>query len=85
MLLTVVQININILFVKSVKDIPCAVGFGISTPEQAKEMAKNADGVIVGSAIVRICAKYGTTEKSHAQTGLASEPAFHDAVLQRKP
>ena len=45
--------------VKSVKDIPCAVGFGISTPEQAKEMAKNADGVIVGSAIVRICAKYG--------------------------
>ena len=45
--------------VKSVNDIPCAVGFGISTPEQAKEMAKNADGVIVGSAIVKICAKYG--------------------------
>lgn len=45
--------------VKSVNDIPCAVGFGISTPEQAKEMAKSADGVIVGSAIVKICAKYG--------------------------
>jgi len=34
--------------------IPCAVGFGISTPEQAREMAKIADGVIVGSAIVRL-------------------------------
>ena len=45
--------------VKSVNDIPCAVGFGISTTEQAKEMAKKADGVIVGSAIVKICAKYG--------------------------
>ena len=41
------------------KDIPCAVGFGISTPEQAKEMVKHADGVIVGSAIVKIVAEYG--------------------------
>lgn len=40
-------------------DIPCAVGFGISTPEQAKKMASVADGAIVGSAIVRLCAKYG--------------------------
>lgn len=45
--------------VKEAKDIPCAIGFGISTPEQAKEMARHADGVIVGSAIVKICAKYG--------------------------
>ncbi|MDD3367722.1 MAG: tryptophan synthase subunit alpha [Lachnospiraceae bacterium] len=45
--------------VKKTKDIPCAVGFGISTPEQAKTMAEKADGVIVGSAIVKICAKYG--------------------------
>lgn len=45
--------------VKEVSDIPCAVGFGISTPEQAKEMVKVADGVIVGSAIVKIVAKYG--------------------------
>ena len=48
-----------IQLVKAVNDIPCAVGFGISTPEQAKEMTKYADGVIVGSAIVKICAKYG--------------------------
>jgi tryptophan synthase alpha chain len=45
--------------VKEEKDIPCAVGFGISTPDQAKEMAAHADGVIVGSAIVKICAQYG--------------------------
>ena len=44
---------------KSASDIPCAVGFGISTPEQAAAMSKTADGVIVGSAIVRIIAKYG--------------------------
>lgn len=39
--------------------IPCAVGFGISTPEQARQMAQNADGVIVGSAIVRMVGEYG--------------------------
>lgn len=45
--------------VKEVNDIPCAVGFGISTPEQAEKMAKQADGVIVGSAIVKLCAAHG--------------------------
>ncbi len=45
--------------VKKVKDIPCAIGFGISTPEQAKEMSEISDGVIVGSAIVRIVGEYG--------------------------
>lgn len=45
--------------VKKNRDIPCAVGFGISTPEQAKEMARHTDGVIVGSAIVKLCAQYG--------------------------
>ncbi len=39
-------------------DIPCAIGFGISTPEQAKNMARHADGVIVGSAIVKIVEQY---------------------------
>jgi tryptophan synthase alpha chain len=39
--------------------IPCAVGFGISTPEQAKKMSQFADGVIVGSAIIKIIEKYG--------------------------
>lgn len=45
--------------VKKAKDIPCAIGFGISTPEQAKEMAKISDGVIVGSAIVKLVGQYG--------------------------
>lgn len=39
--------------------IPCAIGFGISTPEQARKMASIADGAIVGSAIVRIIEKEG--------------------------
>ena len=45
--------------VKEVNDIPAAIGFGISTPEQAKKMASVSDGAIVGSAIVKIVAKYG--------------------------
>lgn len=40
-------------------DVPCAIGFGISTPEQAAEMAQYADGVIVGSGIVSIIAEHG--------------------------
>ena len=40
--------------------IPCAVGFGISTPAQAKQMAALSDGAIVGSPIVRILEQYGT-------------------------
>ena len=40
-------------------DIPCAIGFGISTPAQAAAMAELADGVIVGSAIIKILEQYG--------------------------
>lgn len=43
--------------VKSIKeetDVPCAIGFGIQTPDQAKEMAKSSDGVIVGSKIIKL-------------------------------
>ena len=39
--------------------IPCAIGFGMSTPEQARKMAALSDGVIVGSAIVRLVEQYG--------------------------
>lgn len=45
--------------VRKVTDIPCAVGFGISTPEQARNMAAVSDGAIVGSAIVKIIAANG--------------------------
>ena len=45
--------------VREVTNIPVAVGFGISTPEQAKKMASQSDGAIVGSAIIKIIEKYG--------------------------
>ena len=45
--------------VKKNTEVPCAVGFGISTPEQAAKMAELSDGAIVGSAIIKIIAKYG--------------------------
>ena len=40
-------------------DVPCAIGFDISTPEQAKKMADISDGAIVGSAIIKLLEKYG--------------------------
>lgn len=45
--------------VREVSDIPTAVGFGISTPDQAREMAEKSDGAIVGSAIVKIIGEHG--------------------------
>lgn len=45
--------------IKQYTDVPCAVGFGISTPEQAKKISAFSDGVIVGSAIIKIVEKYG--------------------------
>ena len=40
-------------------EIPCAIGFGISNAETAAAMAEKADGAIIGSAIIKIVAKYG--------------------------
>lgn len=40
-------------------DTPCAVGFGISTPEQAKTISSVSDGVIVGSAIIKLIEEHG--------------------------
>lgn len=54
------DIGAMVNLVKQEKKIPCAVGFGISNPEQAKKMALKSDGVIVGSAIVKLCETYGT-------------------------
>lgn len=53
------DIGAMVKLVKQTKNIPCAVGFGISTPEQAKKMAEQSDGAIVGSAIVKLCAAHG--------------------------
>lgn len=50
---------------RQVTDTPVAIGFGISEPEQAKKMAAVSDGVIVGSAIVRIIGQYGKDAPPH--------------------
>jgi tryptophan synthase alpha chain len=46
-------------------DVPCAIGFGISTPEQAKKMADISDGAIVGSAIIKLIEQYGKDAPEH--------------------
>ena len=46
-------------------NIPCAIGFGISTPEQAARMASISDGAIVGSAIIKILERYGEEAPPH--------------------
>lgn len=51
--------------IREVTDIPCAVGFGISRPEQAAQMAALSDGAIVGSAIVKLIERYGQEAAPH--------------------
>jgi tryptophan synthase alpha chain len=46
-------------FIRNATDLPVAIGFGISTPEQAADMAAKSDGVIIGSAIMKILEQYG--------------------------
>lgn len=48
--------------------VPAAVGFGIHTPDQAAEISKTADGVIVGSAVVKLIEKYGSHAGGHLYT-----------------
>lgn len=59
------DIGTMIKHVKAVTDIPCAVGFGIATPEQAEKMAMVSDGAIVGSAIVKLVAEHGKDAVSY--------------------
>ena len=53
--------------IRATTQVPCAVGFGISTPEQARKMASVSDGAIVGSAIIKLLEKYG--REAPAQIG----------------
>lgn len=64
--------------IKAVTDLPVAVGFGISTPQQAAKVCRYADGVIVGSAIVRIVAEYGKNAPAKVYDYVKS---MKDAVL----
>lgn len=47
------DVQLQVARLKKATTLPVAVGFGVRTPEQAREMAKGADGVVVGSALVR--------------------------------
>lgn len=60
--------------------IPCAIGFGISTPKQAQNMAKLADGVIVGSAIVKFLEQYGSDAPEHIGSYVKSMTAAIDSL-----
>ncbi len=53
------SIEENVSRIKQATDIPVAVGFGVRTPEQAGEIARVADGVVVGSALVELVAEHG--------------------------
>ncbi|WP_298499934.1 tryptophan synthase subunit alpha [uncultured Methanobrevibacter sp.] len=57
------DLNAIIADIRDVTDLPLAVGFGINTPEQATQIGQIADGVIVGSAIVKIIEQYGENAK----------------------
>lgn len=55
-----VDLESMVSIVRENTDLPCAIGFGISTPEQAKHMSAYADGVIVGSAIIKLIEEHGS-------------------------
>lgn len=65
--------------IRKVTDVPCAIGFGISAPEQAKKMASISDGAIVGSAIVKIIAQHGKEAAPHIGEYVRS---MKEAVLE---
>ncbi|OYX66289.1 MAG: tryptophan synthase subunit alpha [Sphingomonadales bacterium 32-64-17] len=74
------SIEENVQRIKSHTDLPVAVGFGVRTPEQAAEIAKVADGVVVGSAFIDLVEKHGAQAPQHLKAlveGLAK--AVHSA------
>lgn len=73
------DIGAMVRLIRASSSLPCAVGFGISTPEQAKKMAGLSDGAIVGSAIVRLLAQYGREAVPHVAEYVKS---MKDAVRQ---
>lgn len=59
------DLNSIVRVVRENTSIPCAIGFGISTPEQAAKMAALSDGAIVGSAIIKLLERYGKEAPAH--------------------
>ena len=67
---------------KAYTDLPVAVGFGVRTPEQAANIARVADGVVVGSALVELVAQHGSNAAGALQDYVAS--LKHAIVAARK-
>lgn len=73
------DIGAMVALIREATSLPCAVGFGISTPDQARKMAGLSDGAIVGSAIVKLIAQYGREAVPHVA---AYVKEMKDAVRQ---
>jgi tryptophan synthase alpha chain len=63
------DVEANVAKIKKVTKTPVAVGFGVATPDDAARVARIADGVIVGSAIVRRVAEHGQDSRLVPQVG----------------
>ena len=61
------SIEANVSRIKQSTDLPVAVGFGVRTPEQAAEIAKVADGVVVGSAFIDLVEEFGSEAPAKLQ------------------
>jgi tryptophan synthase alpha chain len=57
---------------KAATDLPIVVGFGVRTPEQARAIARVADGVAVGTALVELVGKHGADAPEHLRALTAS-------------
>jgi tryptophan synthase alpha chain len=74
------SIETAVALLKAATDIPVAVGFGVRTPEQAAAIARVADGVVVGSAIVEIVAEHGAEAPPHVEAYIRTlSSAVHSA------
>ena len=69
----------QVTLIRSATSVPVCVGFGISTPEQARAVAGMADGVVVGSAIVKLIGQNGAAPDLAARVGAFVKPLV-DAV-----
>ena len=77
------SIEQNVNRIKQATDLPVAVGFGVRTPEQAAAIARVADGVVVGSALVELVAAHGTDAPEHLRAlTSALATAVHSAERQ---
>ena len=66
------SIEENVARLKAATDLPVAVGFGVRTPAQAAEIARVADGAVVGSALVELIGQYGVQAPDHVRRLTAS-------------